>query len=138
MAQEKEQPTLSVTTDEMVPYIMKQGEALSKQVQEARNKYGSRYNEKNNVERMYHSIGNPKYQYIAEQFAKEYLLILQKKSSLSASVRYPVRDICEAAMNQCYHDKLVALYKKQQEEKGKGNEVRREETHIEGDAPAGV
>ena len=138
MAQEKEQPTLSVTTDEMVPYIMKQGEELHKHVQEARKKYGDRYNRKNHFEVMYERFGNPRYRPDAEKFAKEYLLILQKKSSLPASVRYPVRDICEAAMNQCYHDKLVALYKKQQEEKEKGNEVRREETHIEGDAPAGV
>ena len=60
-------------------------------------------------------------QIFAEKFADEWFLILQKKSSLPASVRYPVRDICQAAMNQCYHDKLVALYKKQQEEKEKAD-----------------
>ena len=95
---------------------MKQGEAVAKQVREARAKYGDRYNNKNKVEEMYSRFGNPKYRPDAEKFAKEYMLILQKKSSLPATVRYPVRDICAAAMNECYHDKVVALYKKQQEE----------------------
>ena len=117
----------------MVPYIMKQGEELHKHVQEARNKYGDRYNRKNHFEVMYERFGNPRYRPDAEKFAKEYLLILQKKSSLSASVRYPVRDICEAAMNQCYHDKLVALYKKQQEEKENGNGTGQRKETLSGD-----
>lgn len=117
MADEKEQVQVSVSMKELIPYIMKQGEAVAKQVREAQAKYGDRYNNRNKVEEMYSRFGNPKYRPNAEKFAKEYMLILQKQSSLPASVRYPVRDICQAAMNQCYHDKLVALYKKQQEEK---------------------
>jgi hypothetical protein len=116
MAEKKEQVQVSVSREELIPYIMKQGEAVAKQVREARKKYGDRYNNKNKVEEMYRRFGNPLYRSHAEMFAKEYMLILQKKSSLPATVRYPVRDICAAAMNECYHDKVVALYKKQQEE----------------------
>jgi hypothetical protein len=116
MADEKEQVQVSVSTEELIPYIMKQGEAVAKQVRAARNKYGNRYNKKNRVEEMYSRFGDPESRPGAEKFAKEYMLILQKKSSLPATVRYPVRDICTAAMNECYHDKVMALYKKQQEE----------------------
>ena len=122
MADQKEQVQVSVSTEELIPYIMKQGEAVAKQVREARAQYGDRYNNKNKVEEMYSRFGNPKYRPDAEKFAKEYMLILQKKSSLPATVRYPVRDICAAAMNECYHDKVVALYKKQQEEQKKKEE----------------
>ena len=116
MADQKEKVQVSVSTEELIPYIMKQGEEVAKQVRAARNKYGDRYNRKNKVEEMYSRFGNPKYRPDAEKFAKEYMLILQKKSLLPATVRYPVRDICAAAMNEWYHDKVVALYKKQQEE----------------------
>ena len=119
MAQEKDIPQLSVTTDELVPYIIKQGKALSRDVQEARKKYGSRYNERNKVEEMYSRFGNPKFTTDAEKFAKEFLLILQKKSTLPAAVRYPVRDICQQAMNACYQDKLVRYWKQQEEQKAK-------------------
>ena len=124
MAETKEQPTLNISKDDLIPYIKKQGEELVKEIRKDKEKYGSRYNTKNKFEIMYDKFGDPRWQPDAEKFATEYFLILQKKSSLPASVRYPVRDICEAAMNQCYHDKLVALYKKQQEEqKAKESEV---------------
>ena len=115
--QKQEAPTLSVSVEDLIPYIKKQGEALAKQVREARDKYGSRYNEKNKVEDMYHRFGRPQWE--PEKFAKEYFLILQKKSDLPATVRYPVRDICAAAMNECYYDKMVALAKAQKEAKEK-------------------
>ena len=119
MTDQKEQVQVSVSTEELIPYIKKQGEAVAKQVSEARDKYGARYNSKNRVEEMYSRFGDPKFSLTAEKFAKEYMLILQKKSSLPASVRYIVRDICAAAMNECYHDKVVELYRKQQEEQKK-------------------
>ncbi|MBR6606943.1 MAG: hypothetical protein IKK92_13950 [Prevotella sp.] len=112
-----EQPELNITKDELIPYIKTQGELLAKEINKAKEKYGSRYNTKNKFEIMRDKFGDPRW--CAEQFANEWFLILQKSSKLPASVRYPVRDICQAAMNQCYHDKLVALYKKQQEEKAK-------------------
>ena len=119
IANGKHMPALSRMADvEMVAFC----DIIPERAEEARKKYGDRYNRKNHFEVMYERFGNPRYRPDAEKFAKEYLLILQKKSSLSASVRYPVRDICQAAMNQCYHDKLVALYKKQQEEKAKEGE----------------
>ena len=119
MADQKEQVQVSVSTEELILYIMKQGEALAKQVREARTKYGYRYNNKNRVEEMYSRFGDPESRPGAEKFAKEYMLILQKKSSLPATVRYPVRDICAAAMNECYYDKMVALAKAQKKAKEK-------------------
>ena len=113
---QKEASTLSVSVEDLKPYIQRQGKRLDDEIAKAKNKYGHRYNEKNKFEEMYRRFGDPSSPWGAEQFAKEYMLILQKKSSLPASVRYPVRDICAAAMNECYHDKVVALYKKQQEE----------------------
>ena len=128
-----EQPTLNISKDDLIPYIKKQGEELAKEIRKAKDEYGSRYNTKNKLESMYDKFGDPRWQPDAEKFATEYFLILQKKSSLPASVRYPVRDNCEAAMNQCYHDKLVALYKKQQEEKEKGNGTGQRKETLSGD-----
>ena len=116
-----EQQELKITRDELIPYIKWQGIELAEEINNAQKKYGSRYNTKNKFEIMRYKFGDPRRS--AEKFADEWFLILQKKSSLPASVRYPVRDICQAAMNQCYHDKLVAIYKKQQEEKEKEGEL---------------
>lgn len=113
-----EQP-LNITKEELIPYIKHQGVMLALEINKAKKKYGSRYNTKNKFEIMRNKFGDPLW--CAESFADEWFLILQKKSSLPASVRYPVRDICQAAMNHCYHDKLVALYKRQQEEKEKAD-----------------
>jgi hypothetical protein len=104
-----EQPQITITKEEVIPYIIKQGEGLSKQVREAKEKYGPRYNHRNNIEMMYEKFGNPNTRFVAEKFADEFLLIQQKKSSLPASVRYVVRDICSAAVNQCFYDKMKRL-----------------------------
>ena len=117
-------PQVTVTDRDLIPYIKKQGELLSEQVSKAKEKYGSRYNTKNKVEEMYHRFGNPKWE--PERFAKEYFLIMQKKSNLPATVRYPVQDICAAAMNECYHDKMMTLIKQQEAER-KAAEEKKEE-----------
>jgi hypothetical protein len=122
MTEQKEAPTLSVSVEDLKPYIQKQGKRLNDEIAKAKNKYGPRYNEKNKFEEMFRRFGDPSTPWGAEQFAKEYMLILQKKSDLPASVRYPVRDICEAAMNECYYDKMVALAKAQKEAKEKEDE----------------
>lgn len=112
----EDQPTITdgkitITENDLVPYIVKQGKDLYKRIEEARKKYGSRYNYKKKIEVMYEHFGNPKHSLDSEKFAKEFMLILQKKSSLPAAIRYPVRDICEAALRDCYYDKLRMLKK---------------------------
>ena len=104
-----------MSVEDLKPYIQKQGKRLDDEIAKAKNKYGPRYNEKNKFEEMFRRFGDPSTPWGAEQFSKEYILILQKKSALPASVRYPVRDICSAAMNECYYDKMVALAKDQKE-----------------------
>lgn len=115
MEEQKKTPTLSLSVEDLKPYIQNQGKRLNDEIAKAKNKYGPRYNEKNKFEEMFRRFGDPSTPFGAEQFAKEYILILQKKSALPASVRYPVRDICEAAMNECYYDKMVAFAKDQKE-----------------------
>lgn len=115
MVEQKKAPTLSLSVEDLKPYIQKQGKRLDDEIAKAKNKYGPRYNEKNKFEEMFRRFGDPSTPWGAEQFSKEYILILQKKSALPASVRYPVRDICSAAMNECYYDKMVALAKDQKE-----------------------
>ena len=39
-----EQPELNITKDELIPYIKTQGELLAKEINKAKEKYGSRYN----------------------------------------------------------------------------------------------
>ena len=110
MAEEKKQavatavPAVDISAKDLVPYIQRKGEMLLQEVVEARVKYGPRYNTRNNVEQMSTRFGNPKYD--AEKFAKEYMLIIQEKSNLPASVRYVVRDLCDEAFNECYQDKV--------------------------------
>lgn len=102
---------ITITEKDLAPYIRKHGKELYEKVKAAREKYGDRYNYKNKIEVMYGHFGNPKHSLDSEKFAKEFMLILQKKSSLPAAIRYPVRDICEAALRDCYYDKLRMLKK---------------------------
>ena len=103
---------ITITEKDLVPYIVKQGEDLYKRIKDAKQKYGSRYNRKNKIEEMYYHFGNPMYIAHAQKFAKEYMLILQKKSTLPAAIRYPVREICDSAMKSCYMKKMEVELRK--------------------------
>ena len=97
---------ISIGIADLVPYIMRVGEKIDKMRRLSRVKYGARYNEKNAVEEMYRRFGKPTDGVSAEMFAKEYLLIMNKLSSLPSSVRGLVRDIGQAAVNNLVIDRL--------------------------------
>ena len=100
---------ITITIDELVPFIKKEGEALAKQRKEAQDKYGARYNYKNNVELMYHDMGSP--EWVPERYAEEFYLIQNRKSNLRASVRYVVRDLCSVALEKAFQAKIEKLEK---------------------------
>ena len=97
---------ISIGIADLVPYIMRVGEKVDEMRRLSRVKYGARYNEKNAVEEMYRRFGKPTDRRSAEMFAKEYLLIMNKLSSLPSSVRGLVRDIGQAAVNNLVIDRL--------------------------------
>ena len=107
---------ITITKEEIIPFIIEQGNALADQVKEAKKKYGPRYNHRNNVEMMYDKFGHPERKFEAEKFADEFLLIQQKKSNLPASVRYIVRDICTAALNRAFAAKIQKLQEESKQE----------------------
>lgn len=100
---------ITITIDELVPFIKKEGEALAKQIVEAKDKYGERYNSKNNIELMYRDMGRP--EWFPEWYAKEFYLIQNRKSNLRASVRYVVRDLCSVALEKAFQAKIEKLEK---------------------------
>ena len=97
---------ISIGIADLVPYIMRVGEKVDEMRRLSRVKYGAGYNEKNAVEEMYRRFGKPTDRRSAEMFAKEYLLIMNKLSSLPSSVRGLVRDIGQAAVNNLVIDRL--------------------------------
>lgn len=97
---------VTVTKANLVPYIEKEGKRLADMLSNARMKLGARYNPKNSIEQMYAKFGNPKFE--PEKFFDEYMLIIDKKSQLPASIRYTVRDVCLNAHLQCAQDMLKA------------------------------
>lgn len=100
---------ITITIDEFVPFIRKEGEALAERIKEARVKYGERYNSKNNIELMYRDMGYP--EWFPERFAEEFYLIQNRKSNLRASVRYVVRDLCSVALEKAFQAKIEKLEK---------------------------
>lgn len=98
-----------VTRKDLVPYIEKEGARLADMLSKARIELGHRYNTKNSIEQMYAKFGNPRYE--AEKFFDEYILIIDKKSQLPASVRYTVKEVCVAAHRQCALDMFKAQQK---------------------------
>ena len=104
-----EEQQITITIDELVPFIKKEGEALAEQIEEARVKYAGRYNSKNNIELMYRDMGHP--EWFPERFAKEFYLIQNRKSNLRASVRYVVRDLCSVALEKAIQAKIEKLEK---------------------------
>ena len=100
---------ITITIDELVPFIKKEGKALAERIKEARVKYGERYNSKNNIELMYRDMGHPEWS--PERFAKEFYLIQNRKSNLRASVRYVVRDLCSVALEKAFQAKIEKLEK---------------------------
>lgn len=97
---------VTVTKANIVPYIEKEGKRLADMLSKARMELGARYNPKNSIEQMYAKFGNPKFE--PEKFFDEYMLIIDKKSQLPASIRYTVRDVCLNAHRQCALDMLKA------------------------------
>ena len=110
---------IKFTAGELVPYIERVGEDLNKKVSAAKYELGDRYNYKNHIEEMYRRFGDPAR--VPEKFAEECMLIVKKKSTLPAAVRYPVTDVCNAALNQLFFDKLKKkAEEKKKEEKSEG------------------
>lgn len=95
---------LTVSKEELVPYIKTQGVQLAEKLMDARKKYGDRYNKKNKAEEMIRRFGNPRT--CPERFADEYFLLRAKRSQLPASIRAIVLDLCAAAYIDCFYDKL--------------------------------
>ena len=95
---------LTVSREELVPYIKTQGIKLSEKMADARKKFGDRYDYKNKAEEMIRRFGDPKT--CPERFADEYFLLIAKTSQLPASIRDIVREVCEAAYIDCFYDKL--------------------------------
>lgn len=106
---------LIIKKEDLVPYIQKQGEEIKKMLDKARLEYGHRYNSKNRFEELYRRFQDPIWN--PEVFADEFLLIIQRKSQLPASVRYVVRDICDAAYRQCLSDRLQEYNRRKEREK---------------------
>ena len=95
---------LTVSKEDLVPYIKTQGILLAEKMVDARKKFGDRYNKKNKAEEMIRHFGDPRM--CPERFADEYFLLMAKTSQLPASIRDIVRDVCEAAYVNCFYDKL--------------------------------
>lgn len=95
---------LTVSKEELVPYIKNQGIKLAENMMDARKKFGNSYNKKNKAEEMIRRFGDPRM--CPEKFAEEYFLLMAKTSELPASIRDIVKDVCEAAYVNCFYDKL--------------------------------
>lgn len=110
---------IKFTAEELVPYIERVGKDLEKKVSAAKAELGDRYDHKNRIEEMYRKFGDPAR--VPEKFAEEFILIVKKKSTLPAAVRNPVTDVCNAALNQLFFDKLKEMAEeKKKEEKAEG------------------
>ena len=109
MAKKNQEPAPSreITKEDLVPYVIAQGEALKKKVAEYRLKYGNRYNMKNSIEELYRRFGRPEEKPM--EFIDEYVLILQKKSQQPAVIRPVIADIGNAAYAACYFDHRNAI-----------------------------
>ena len=95
---------LTVSKEELVPYIKTQGIKLAEKLVDARKKFGNLYNKKNKAEEMIRRFGDP--MMCPERFADEYFLLRAKTSQLPASIRAIVREVCDAAYVNCFYDKL--------------------------------
>ena len=110
---------IKFTLEELIPYIKRVGKDLADKVRTAKNELGDRYNYKNHIEEMYRKFGDPAR--VPAKFAEECMLIVKKKSTLPAAVRNPVTDVCNAALNQLFFDKLKKMgEEKKKEEKSEG------------------
>ena len=95
---------LTVSKEELIPYIKTQGIKLAEKLMDARKKFGDRYNKNNKAEKMISRFGDPRT--CPERFADEYFLLMAKTSQLPASIRDIVREVCDAAYVNCFYDKL--------------------------------
>lgn len=118
MTKKKEVKTsMTIQPKDVYPYIVKAGEDLDDQLSIARQKYGNRYNRKNKYEQMYSKFGIPEDH--PEQFYNEYVLITQKKSNLPASLREPVKEVCQMAVQMLINDLRAAAAAKEKQIKSK-------------------
>ena len=101
------EPSRQITKEDLVPYVIQQGENLKKKVQEYRLKYGARYNMKNAIEELFRRFGRPEEKPM--EFIEEYTLILLKKSKQPAVIRPVIADIGNAAYTNCYLDRMNAI-----------------------------
>jgi hypothetical protein len=115
MSEQQDGLHVSISREELIPYIKEQGKFLDKTLTDAQVKYGSRYNDRNHYEIMYQKFGRPTWK--PEKFIDEYIKITNRESLLPAAIRYPVRDIVQAAINHCMFDKQVKAYKEAQTKK---------------------
>lgn len=97
---------------DLVPFIKEQGKQMSKMLKDARYKYGERYNKKNRYEELIRRFGHPAQ--CPKKFAEEFLLIVDKKSTLPAAVRNVVSEIGQRAYWQCFKEKVNQQSKKEE------------------------
>ena len=119
MEQKEQKPKLNVTKEELIPYIILYGQSIHKQINDAKKKYGSMFNNKNKISEAFRKFGDPVTS--AQKYADEYDKITERRSDLPASVRYIVRDVCERALGQCIYDKMRETMKEEKPKKSKKN-----------------
>ena len=104
-----EQEPITIKKEELLPYIKKAWREMQAFLHDQRQKFGARYNYRNNFELVDEKFGNA---FIDPgKYADEYLLIQAKQSKLPASVRMVVQQIGARAINMLMLDKQMELRK---------------------------
>lgn len=99
----------NVTFDELVVEVEKSLKDMHKELRRQCNKYGARYNFKNNYEQLNRRFGED-----PRKLIDEYNLILDKKSNQSVAVREPIKAIVATAINRLITAKMKAATKREQ------------------------
>ena len=100
---------ITITKEELIPFIEHEGCEMGDMLLEAEKKYGSRYNHKNIYAEARRRFGDPKY--CAKDYAEEYLLIERKQSEQPSNVRKVIVEIVSRAINKCFAAKIEAIKK---------------------------
>ena len=99
----------NVTFDELVVEVEKSLKDMHKELCRQRNKYGAKYNYKNNYEQLNRRFGED-----PRKLIDEYNLILDKKSNQPVAVREPIKAIVATAINRLIAAKMIAATKREQ------------------------
>lgn len=102
----------NVTFDELVVEVEQSLKDMHNELRRQRNKYGALYNHRNNYEQLAKRFGEDPRKLIAE-----YNLILDKKSNQPVSVREPILNIVQTAINRLIDAKAREAEQMQQTKK---------------------